>query len=436
MNDKQVAGDTTNTSSSHAYYQRAARVLPGGVSYALRDVPPRPFYVHHASGAHLHDVDGRVYTDYWCGHGALFLGHAPAGVIEAVTRQLARGTHFGFCHPLEVELAELVVEMLPSAEMLRFTNSGTEANMYAIGLARGFTGRLKIAKAEGGWHGGCEALQKAVHAPYTTVEAAGLNPKALDDTLVFGFNDLDSARRAIVGQELACVVVEPVLGAAGFIPPEPGFLEGLRILCDQTGTLLVFDEVVTGFRLGPGGAQQLFGVTPDITIIGKIMGGGFSIGALCGRRDVFARLDQRLFRDLPERVFHGGTFSANPVSMAAGLATLTELGAGTAYQHVNRLGARVRSGLEAIFQSSGVEAAVTGLGSLVSVHFRKGKPRNAREAAASDTALARAYHDFMLKRGIVYLTPAVPHMFISAAHTEQDITELLSASEEFAGTLR
>lgn len=425
----------TSTSTSKGLFERAQRVLPAGVSYAIRDFPPHPFYVDHASGCRLYDVDGNAYTDYWSGHGALLLGHAPRPVIEAVARQLDLGTHFGFSHMLEIELAELVREMLPGAEMIRFTNSGTEANMYAIGLARAHTGRSKIAKAEGGWHGGYDALNKAVHAPFTTPEAAGIDPKAVEDTLVFTFNDLNSVRDLVKAEEVACVVLEPMMGVAGFIPAEPGFLTGLKTLCEQTGTLLIFDEVVTGFRLGPGGAQELFGVRPDITTIGKIMGGGFPVGALCGRTEVFSRLDHRRFPRLPDRAFHGGTFAANPVSMVAGIATLKALRDGEVYARLDRLGGQARTGLESIFRDSGLDAAITGLGSTFSIHFQKSPPRNAREMAANDFAMARRYYDFLLSRRVVYLTPAVPHMFLNAAHSSEDITEFLSITEDFVRTV-
>jgi glutamate-1-semialdehyde 2,1-aminomutase len=419
------------TAVSRALFQRAARVMPAGVSYAIRDLSPHPFYVDRAAGCRLTDVDGNVYTDYWLGHGALLLGHAPECVVAAVRHQLARGTHFGLSHALEVELAELVTTAIPGAEMVRYTNSGTEASMYAVGLARTYTGRTKIGKVEGGWHGGYDPLRRAVRPPFDVLEA-GLDPRALGHTIAFPFNDLERAAAAIAGGELACVIVEPMLGAAGFIPAEAGYLDGLRSLCDDHGTLLVFDEVITGFRLGLGGAQALYGVTPDLTVLGKILGGGFPIGAICGRREIFDRLDHRRFPDVRQRAFHGGTFAANPISMAAGLATLRALQDGRVYGHLERLGEQIRTGLARIFSEAGIDAAVTGLKSTFSVHFRKGAPRDAREAAEGDAGLARRYHDAMLARRIAYLTPAVPHTFLSAAHSERDVAELLAATAAFA----
>jgi len=426
----------TGTPDSRAWFERARQVLPGGVSYAIRDLAPYPFYVARAAGSRLYDVDGNEYTDYWCGHGTMILGHAPKAVIEAACRQIALGSHFGFAHPLEVELAEMVTRLVPSAEMMRYTNSGTEANMYAIGLARGHTGRTRIAKMEGGWHGGVDCLQKAVKAPFDVADSAGLNPHAMADTVVLPFNDLEAAGRVLAREDLACLIVEPMMGAAGCIPADRDYLFGLRELTARHGTLLVFDEVITGFRLAPGGAQQHYGVIPDITILGKILGGGFPIGALCGRRDVFQHLDHRRFAGKDERVFQGGTFSANPVSLAAGLETLKALEDGTVYRALDRLGSRLRTGLTEVFRAHGVAAAMTGIGSAVGVHFRAGAPRNAREAAEDDTALARAYFDHMRDRRIAYLSPGLPHIFLSSAHTDADVDAFVAATATFATGLK
>jgi len=423
------------TPRSRAWFERAQRVLPAGVSYGIRDVAPYPFYVDRAEGSRLWDVDGRAYTDYWCGHGALILGHAPAAVIEAACRQAARGSHFGFAHPLEVELAEMVVRLVPCAEMVRYTNSGTEANMYALALARAFTGRTRVAKMEGGWHGGLESLNTAVHAPFGTPEALGLNPHATADTVALPFNDLGAARTALERGDLAALFVEPMMGAAGCIAADPEYLAGLRALCSSHGTLLVFDEVVTGFRVAPGGAQQHYGVTPDIATLGKILGGGFPIGALCGRREVFDRLDHRRHGGRAERAFQGGTFSGNPVSLAAGLATLRRLEGGEVHAKLDRLGARLRGGLAEAFAGHGVPVGVTGLGSIVGLHFRDGAPRNAAEAAEDDQALGRRFFDHLRGRGIVYLPPASPHTYISAAHTDEDVEAFLSAARDFAAAV-
>ena len=421
----------SDTPRAAEWYERAKKVLPGGVSYAIRDFAPHPFYVTRGEGCRLHDVDGHTYLDYWCGHGALILGHAPDVVVRAVADQLTRGSHFGYSHPREVELAEQVSRRMPGAEMIRYTNSGTEAAMYTVGLARAFTGRLRLAKIEGGWHGGVEALNKAVRAPYDGAECCGQNPAAREATSVVRFNDLDAARDLLAGRDTAALFVEPLMGAAGFLPAEPAYLEGLRDLCTAAGTLLVFDEVISGFRLGPGGAQVRYGVTPDITILGKILGGGFPIGALCGRREILSRLDHRQVPRARDRAFHGGTFAANPVSVTAGLATLSSLDE-AAYQRLEALGSRARDGIRAALDRAGLDAAVTGLASTVAIHFRRGVPRHAREAAAADMEMARAYYAFMLAHGVAFLTPTVPHMFISTAHGELEIDRFVSLTEEFA----
>jgi glutamate-1-semialdehyde 2,1-aminomutase len=432
MAETETSAYVTSTPGSRAWFERARQVLPGGVSYGIRDLAPYPFYVTRASGSRLFDVDGNEYTDYWCGHGTLILGHAPKAVVEAAGRQIALGSHFGFAHPLEVELAEMVTRLVPGAEMLRYTNSGTEANMYAIGLARGYTGRTRIAKMEGGWHGGVESLQKAVKPPFDVPDSAGLNPHAMADTMALPFNDLEAAEQALARKDLACLIVEPMMGAAGCIPADREYLVGLRDLTRRHGTLLIFDEVITGFRLAPGGAQQHYGVVADITILGKILGGGFPIGALCGRRDVFERLDHRRFGGKNERVFQGGTFSANPVSLVAGIETLKALADGSVHREVDRLGTLLCAGLADAFRTSGVAAAITGIGSAIGVHFRTGAPRNAREAAEDDTGLARAYFDHMRDRHIAYLSPGLPHMFVSAAHTDRDIEAFVAATAAFA----
>jgi glutamate-1-semialdehyde 2,1-aminomutase len=429
-----LADFAARTPRARAWYDRARVVLPAGVSYGIRDLAPYPFYVDRAEGSRLHDVDGNEYTDYWCGHGTLILGHAPATVVDAACRQAARGSHFGFAHPLEVELAEMVIRLVPGAEMVRYTNSGTEANLYALSLARAFTGRTRVAKMEGGWHGGLESLNVAVHAPFGSPEALGLNPHATADTEALPFNDLEAAERALVRADLAALFVEPMMGAAGCIAADREYLDGLRELCTRHGTLLVFDEVITGFRLAPGGAQQYYGVTPDITTLGKILGGGFPIGALCGRREVFERLDHRRFGGRGDRAFHGGTFSGNPVSLAAGLATLEQLESGEVHARIDALGARLREGIAAAFDDHAVPIGVTGLGSVVGLHFRAGAPRNAAEASADDLTVARKYFDHMRARGIVFLLPTSPHMFVSAAHTGDDIDAFLAATGEFVAS--
>ncbi len=392
---------------------------------------PYPFYVNEAKGVKLTDVDGNVYTDFWTGHGALILGHSHPQVMDQVGDQIQKGTHIGFSHELEIELAERIVKILPSAEMVRYTNSGTEANMYSSRLARAYTKRMKMVKIEGGWHGGYDSLHKGVHEPFNIPESAGLNPKTVQDTYIVPYNDLDSARNALKDHDVACIIIEPLMGVGGFLTPEPGYLEGLRELCDESGTLLIFDEVISGFRLGLSGGQGYYGVTPDITVLGKIMGGGFPIGAFCGKKDIFDRLNHRKYPNMQERAFHGGTFTGNPISMIAGITTLDILKSGNTYQHIDHLGKKVREGLEDIIQRYSLDAALTGICSTFGIHFQKEVPRNVKEVTRNNVSVAKKYYSHMLSSNIVYVSPTLPHSFISEPHTKTDIDEYLTATEDF-----
>jgi glutamate-1-semialdehyde 2,1-aminomutase len=419
------------TPKSKELYDRACKVLPGGVNYGIRALPPYPFFVKEAQGVRLRDVDGNEYTDFWVGHGALILGHSPKKVMNAVKKQLPYGTHIGFSHELEIELAERIVKNVPSAEMVRYCASGTEASMYGTRLARGYTSRMKMLKIEGGWHGGYDCLHKDVSYPYYRSESAGLSPKTTEDTDAVPYNELEAACKKLRTREYACMILEPVMGAAGFLTPEPGYLQSLREVCDETETLLIFDEVVTGFRLAPGGAQELYGVKPDITILGKILGGGFPIGAFCASTEIMERIDQRKYPKMEERVAHGGTFTGNPISMVAGCTTLDLLKDGKIYIDIDNLGKRMRDGLEDIFGRGRVPATVTGVGSTFAIHFQAKIPHNAGDTAKNDMPTTKAYFAHMLDRGIVYLSPTVSHYWISSPHTKEDINTYLAATEDF-----
>lgn len=419
------------TPSSKKLYERAKKVLPAGVSYQLRDLPPHPFYVKKAQGVRITDVDDNVYTDYWMGHSALILGHSPKPVMDAVTEQLQFGTQIGFCHELEVQLAERIVDMVPSAEMVRYTSSGTEANMYGTRLARAYTNRMKMVKIEGSWHGGYDSLHTAVHAPFDVSESAGLNPKTIEDTTAVPFNDLEEAEKALKTEDKACLILEPLMGAAGFITPAPGYLEGLNELCDKTGTLLIFDEVITGFRMAPGGAQEHYGVIPDITILGKILGGGFPIGALVGRRDIFERIDHTKYQNMTERSAQGGTFTGNPISMIAGITTLDILKDGEVHKKIDKLGEKMSKGLREIIEQESALASVTGHGSSFAIHFRDNAPTNARESANYDHVASRAFFIHMLENKIAFMTPSICHAWVCEPHTSVDVDEFLVSAENF-----
>jgi len=419
----------SKTQKSKKLYERAKSVLPAGVSYAIRHFEPYPFCTARAKGSKLFDVDGNEYVDFWLGHTALILGHSPPIVVEAVKTQLENGTHYGTSHELEIKLAEQIVKIVPSAEMVRFTNSGTEANMYATRLARAYTGRTKIAKFEGGWHGGYDALHAGVKYPFNIPESAGLTTGALQDTIVLPFNDLEGVRERLKNKEVASITIEPVLGAGGGIPAEKRFLKGLRELCNERGTLLIFDEVITGFRLAPGGGQQYYGVTPDITVFGKILGGGFPIGTFCGRREIMERIDTLVYRR-PYYSFHGGTFAANPISMTAGLATLKVLEDGQLINELNNIGGKIREKLKEIFEANEVEVQVTGAGSLFNTHFTKGEVKDARAASKADKKKQVDYHLNLIANG-VFLLPTHTGA-LSTAHSETDIKKLLLETEKYA----
>ncbi|MGB8781380.1 MAG: aminotransferase class III-fold pyridoxal phosphate-dependent enzyme, partial [Candidatus Bathyarchaeia archaeon] len=352
---------TSKTRTSRTLYDRAKKVLPAGVSYGIRYFEPYPFYTVKAHGSKLWDVDGNEYIDFWLGHAALILGHSPREVVKVVKKQLENGTHYGTSHELEIALAEQVVKMIPSAEMVRFTNSGTEANMYATRLARTFTGKDVIAKFEGGWHGGYDALHVGVKQPFDLPESAGLTHGALQDTVLLPFNDLEGVEKRLKNKQPASIVIEPVLGAGGAVPAEKEFLKGLREFCDRKNILLIFDEVITGFRLAPGGGQQFYGVNADITVLGKILGGGFPVGAFCGSKKIMERIDNVAY-ERPHYSFHGGTFAGNPMTMTAGLTTLKILEDGRVISRLNRQGDEIRERLRRIFEKRNVDAQVLGLG--------------------------------------------------------------------------
>jgi len=422
----------SKTKKSKKLYERAKHVLPAGVSYIIRFMEPYPFYTAWARGSKLVDVDGNEYIDFWMGHHALIFGHSPPNVMREVKRQLDMGTHYGTCHGLEIALAEQVVKMVPSAEMIRFTNSGTEANMYATRLARAYTGREKIAKFEGGWHGGYDALHKAVKPPFDVPESGGLTQATLKDTVVLPLNNIEEVRKTIKKEKLAGVIIEPVLGAAGCIPVEQDFLKELRKLCSENGTLLIFDEVITGFRLAPGGAQQLFGVKADITVLGKILGGGFPIGAVAGPQEIMEHMDALRYEP-PEFAFHGGTFCANPIAMTAGLTTLKMLEDGRLLNQLNRQGERLRRQLSEIFDRGKQAVQVTGVSSLWCTHFTKEKVRDANTVARADKEKLVKYHTHLIENGVFFLPKKSASL--STAHTKADIEKLLAETEGYLKSL-
>jgi glutamate-1-semialdehyde 2,1-aminomutase len=412
-------------------FERAKRVEPGGVSYRFRYFDPYPFFVRSADGASLFDVDGNRYTDYWCTHFAMILGHAHPAVKQAIKDQAEKGWHFGLAHELEVALSEAIVRDVPSAKLVRFASSGSEANLFAVRLARTYTKRKMVAKFEGCWHGAYDPLHIAVRPPFNQPPSGGITEGSQQDTIVVPYNDITGFLAKVKREELACVILEPVLGAGGMIPAEREFLQGLRDYCDRTGALLIFDEVITGFRLGLGGAQGYFNVIPDITVLGKIIGGGLPIGAVCGRREVMERMDHTKYSGL-DYAYHGGTFAGNAMSLAAGLATINILEHSPVYKHIDALGTKVRDRLNALFESEGFEAQTTGIGSLFAIHTTSHKPlKDANWNMLANRELSRELFNFLLENGILMLLPETLHGAISNSHTDADIEQLISIIERF-----
>jgi len=420
----------TDTPRSQALFARARQVLPGGVDSpvrAFRAVGGTPRFMVKGEGCRVQDADGNVYIDYLGSWGALLHGHAHPAIVEAVAAAARDGTSFGTPTPREVELAELVVELVPSIEVVRFVNSGTEATMSAVRLARAFTGRETIIKFDGCYHGHADGLLvKAGSGPlsFGAPDSPGVPAAMARYTLSLPYNDLNAVEAAFRAQPdgIAAVIVEPIAANMGLVPPAPGFLEGLRRLTAQHGALLIFDEVITGFRVAPGGAQALYGVEPDLTTLGKVVGGGLPVGAYGGRRDIMAQV-------APEGpVYQAGTLSGNPLAMAAGLAALRLLRAGDLYARLDHLAATLADGLVRAAASAGVPVQVPRAGSLLTVFFTEAPVRDYDDARRADTArFARFFHG-MLERG-VYIPPSQFEVwFVSAAHTEYDIAATIEAA--------
>jgi glutamate-1-semialdehyde 2,1-aminomutase len=424
-------------SRSSELFARAQRLIPGGVNSpvrAFRAVGGDPLFIESASGARLRDADGQEYIDYVMSWGPLILGHAHPAVVEAVAAAARRGTSYGAPCEGEVELAERVVRKVPGIEKVRFVSSGTEATMSALRLARGFTGRRKILKFEGCYHGHADALLVAAGSGVATLGipgSPGVPEGTVADTLVAPFNDLAAVEQVVAahGRDLAAVIVEPVVGNMGVVAPQEGYLRGLREITARAGALLVFDEVITGFRLAPGGAQQLYGVTPDLTCLGKIIGGGLPVGAYGGRADIMAKV-------APEGpVYQAGTLSGNPLAMAAGRVTLDALEAPGVYERLDMLAARLQEGLERAARQVDVALIVNRVGSLLTAFFGAGPVTDWASAKRSDTARFGRFFHAMLDRG-VYLPPAqFEALFVSLAHTEQDVDRTVAAAAEAFATL-
>lgn len=413
-------------------FERAKAVIPGGVNSPVRAfeaVHGIPRFIQQGENAFLTDVDGNTYIDYVCSWGPLILGHANPDVLERVADTMKHGLSFGAPTALEVQVAELIVKMVPDVDKVRMVNSGTEAVMSALRLARGFTGREKLIKFDGCYHGHCDAM--LVHAGSGVLtsgqsDSLGVPAGASKDTLVATYNDLASVERLFTENsgEIAAVIVEPVAANMGVVPPDPAFLSGLRKLCDKEGALLVFDEVITGFRLAPGGAQEVFGVRADIVTFGKIIGGGLPVGAYAARSDIMDYVAPL------GGVYQAGTLSGNPVAMAAGLAQLSILHEHfEIYPYISSLTKRLGDGLEILARKHRIPATVGRFGSLLTLFFNEGPVTNREQAKISDTEAYAAFFNGMLANGSYFAPSQFEAAFLSAAHTQFDVEKTLQAAD-------
>jgi len=432
-----MKGRIAMTISSHDSFVEACGVIPGGVNSPVRaykSVGIEPRFVERAKGSHLWDVDGREYIDFVGSWGPMILGHGYEPVLEAVRAQLERGTSFGAPTRVEIEAAEAVIKAVPSVEMVRFVSSGTEATMSAIRLARGYTGREKFIKFDGNYHGHSDALLVAAGSGLLTLSipgTPGVTEGAAKDTLVVPYNDLDSVKAALEAnpEQIAAIILEPIAGNMGVVPPKPGFLQGLRELCDAHGTVLIFDEVISGFRVALGGAQEHYGVTPDLTTLGKIIGGGFPVGAFGGKADIMRHL-------APEGpVYQAGTLSGNPVAMVAGLATIAGLSEPGVYAELDRKGKRLADGLCRAAGSAAIHTSCNRVGSLSTMFFTHLEVSNWASASTADTDRYAAFFRGMLDKGFWLAPSQFEACFVGMAHTDEEIDAFVGAAGETLAAL-
>jgi glutamate-1-semialdehyde 2,1-aminomutase len=406
--DKQISDYVAKTGRSRALHEEAARVMPGGNSRTTTFFDPYPYYLARGEGSRMWDADGIERIDFNGNYTSLILGHAPGQVVKAIQQTVEHGASFPGPTEHEVRLAEILVHRLPSVDVLRFANSGTEATMNAVRAARAFTGRTKIAKFEGAFHGTHDWVLISVapdpaqagprHRPTPVAASAGIPREIVDNVVVLPWNDAEACEAILEeeGANIAALLVDPMLGIGGILPPAPGFLEGLRAVTERLGVVLIFDEVIS-FRIAPGGAQERFGVRPDLTTLGKIIGGGLAVGAFGGRADIMDAYDPR--KGGP-RISHGGTFNANPLTMAAGIVTLTEL-TPPAYARLDQLGDRLRSRVAVVMRDRGLRAQVSGVGSLFCLHWTATPLTDYRSSRPEDPSTPLALFMGLLNEGIM-----------------------------------
>jgi glutamate-1-semialdehyde 2,1-aminomutase len=423
---------------SKKLFDRALKVIPGGVNSpvrACRSVGRDPIFIAHAEGCLVFDEDGNSFIDYIGSWGPMILGHRHPAVIEAISRVLKRGTSFGAPIDLEIKLAEMIIDAVPSIEMVRMVNSGTEATMSAIRLARGFTGRDTIVKFDGCYHGHADALLVEAGSGVATLSIPGSPgvPKSfVAHTLSLPYNDIDGIKKVMgeQGDKIACIIVEPVAGNMGLVTPVDGFLETLRELSEKKGSILIFDEVMTGFRVAFGGAQSLYEISPDVTCLGKIIGGGLPVGAYGGRREIMEHIAPH------GPVYQAGTLSGNPLAMAAGIETLTQLMKPGFYEALDEKAGHLATGLEQAAENAGIDVIGARIGSMLGLFFNEKSVLNFDDAKASDLEMFSAFYNGMLQKG-VYIAPSqFEALFVSAAHGRGHIDATIKAAEEVMDGLK
>jgi glutamate-1-semialdehyde 2,1-aminomutase len=427
-----------DSDTSARLFDEARRFIPGGVNSPVRAMKgvgmPHPLFIERARGAHVWDADGNEFVDLVSSWGPMILGWGRPEVVAALREQVERGTSFGAPTALEVELARLVCEAVPSVELVRMVNSGTEATMSALRVARGFTGRDKVVKFVGCYHGHADPFLAAAGSGVLTLalpDSPGVTRGTTADTLLVEFNDAAGLAElfAARGDEIACVIVEPVAGNMGVVPPEPGFLETVRRLCTDSGALLVFDEVITGFRVAWGGAQARFGVTPDLTTLGKIIGGGLPVGAFGGRREIMETVAPL------GTTYQAGTLSGNPLAMAAGVATLRALAEPGTYERLERRAVQLCEPLVEAALAAGAPVTLNRVGAMMTLFFCEGPVRSFADARRADTALYARWFAHLLEHGVYVAPSQFEAAMVSLALTDDDVARIAGAATSFFASL-
>ena len=422
------------TPTSRKYYERAKKIFPGGISHNIRFFNPYPFFTKETKANKIIDLDNNIYTDYWMGHWALILGHSPKYLVNSLSSQIKKGTLYGTVNDVSLDLAHLINKLMPNAENIRFSSTGSEATMYAVRLARAKTGKRIVAKIIGGWHGFNSSLLESVNYPFEQKEGIGLN---INEEFVISipFNDLPKSIKILnsVRKDLACIIVEPILSGAGCIPPDKNYLIGLQEYAKKNNIIFILDEIVTGFRLSLNGAQKIFKLKPDLFTLGKIAGGGLPIGILCGNKEIMSLSDPIGKPKNSYCAIGGGTFSANPLSMISGFQTLKYLkNNNSIYEKIDNLGKYVRKELDKIFTENKIKVNVTGMQSIFHIHFLDNnikKINNAKDVALCNKNLLFKYHFSLIALKNIFFLPYKMGA-ISYMHSKTDIDYLVRSTNQ------